>query len=130
MISRNDSALGLFNGDIGITMYNDEEKLKVFFPLADGTIKAVQPVRLPPHETAFAMTVHKSQGSEFDHTLLVLPDQFTPILTRELIYTAITRARSKLTLFAEQTVFNQAVKIRTLRRSGLIARLNLSENQQ
>lgn len=120
MISRNDSALGLFNGDIGIAMNDDEGKLKAFFPLPDGTIKAVQPGRLPSHETAFAMTVHKSQGSEFDHTLLVLPDPFTPVLTRELVYTAITRARTRLTLFARQTVFNQAVKIRTQRRSGLM----------
>ncbi|MEW5288446.1 exodeoxyribonuclease V subunit alpha [Erwinia papayae] len=123
MISRNDSVLGLFNGDIGIAMNDEEGRLKVFFPLPDGTIKAVQPGRLPPHETAFAMTVHKSQGSEFEHTLLVLPGQFAPVLTRELIYTAITRARLKLTLFAEMAVFSNAVKIRTLRRSGLVERL-------
>jgi len=123
MIARNDSALGLFNGDIGIAMNDEEGGLKVFFPLPDGTIKAVQPSRLPPHDTAFAMTVHKSQGSEFDHTLLVLPSQFTPVLTRELVYTAITRARLRLTLYADHGVFSKAVKMRTLRRSGLVERL-------
>lgn len=123
MIARNDSALGLFNGDIGIAMLDEEQALKVFFPLPDGSIKAVQPSRLPPHDTAYAMTVHKSQGSEFDHTVLVLPNQFTPVLTRELVYTAITRAKRRLTLYAEQNVLNSAVKMRTLRRSGLVERL-------
>ncbi|WP_147199625.1 exodeoxyribonuclease V subunit alpha [Pantoea sp. CCBC3-3-1] len=123
MIARNDSALGLFNGDIGIAMNDEEGALKVFFPLPDGTIKAVQPSRLPPHDTAFAMTVHKSQGSEFDHTLLVLPNQFTPVLTRELVYTAITRARRQLTLYADGQVLNSAVKMQTQRRSGLVERL-------
>jgi len=123
MIARNDRGLGLFNGDIGIAMLDDEQSLKVFFPLPDGTIKAVQPSRLPPHETAFAMTVHKSQGSEFDHTLMVLPNQITPVLTRELVYTAMTRAKSRLTLYTSSSVFNSAVKMRTQRRSGLVDRL-------
>lgn len=123
MIARNDRALGLFNGDIGVAMYDSEGALKVFFPLPDGSIKAVQPSRLPPHETAWAMTVHKSQGSEFDHTALVLPNQFLPVLTRELVYTAITRARKQLTLYSDKTVFSRAVQLRTQRRSGLVERL-------
>lgn len=123
MVTRNDSALGLFNGDIGITLFDDEGLLKVFFPLPDGTIKAVQPSRLPAHDTAWAMTVHKSQGSEFEHTALVMPAQFLPVLTRELIYTAITRARSQLTLYSEDGVFHRAVQLRTQRRSGLLDRL-------
>ncbi|MCK8332728.1 ATP-binding domain-containing protein, partial [Erwinia amylovora] len=93
------------------------------FPLPDGTIKAVQPRRLAPHDTAYAMTVHKSQGSECEHTLLVLPNQMMPVLTRELVYTAITRAKQQLTLSADGSVFNSAVKIRTQRRSGLVERL-------
>ena len=104
-------------------MYDSEGALKVFFPLPDGSIKAVQPSRLPPHETAWAMTVHKSQGSEFDHTALVLPNQFLPVLTRELVYTAITRARKQLTLYSDKTVFSRAVQLRTQRRSGLVERL-------
>lgn len=123
MIARNDSTLGLFNGDIGIAINDAEGELKVWFPLPDGTIKAVQPSRLPPHDTAFAMTVHKSQGSEFAHTLLVLPNQFTPVLTRELVYTAITRAKSQLTLFTDHAVMSCAIRTRTLRRSGLVERL-------
>ncbi len=123
MIARNDRALGLFNGDIGIAMPDSEQQLKVYFPLPDGTIKAVQPSRLPPHDSAWAMTVHKSQGSEFEHTLMVLPNQMMPVLTRELVYTAITRAKRQLTLYADKTVFNSAVKMRTQRRSGLVDRL-------
>ncbi|WNN43554.1 exodeoxyribonuclease V subunit alpha [Winslowiella toletana] len=125
MIARNDRALGLFNGDIGIAMRDDEGELKVFFPLPDGTIKAVQPSRLPPHDTAFAMTVHKSQGSEFEHTALVLPNHFLPVLTRELVYTAITRARDRLTLYVDNSVWGKAVRARTQRRSGLQQRLNM-----
>jgi len=123
MVTRNDSALGLFNGDIGITLFDDEGLLKVFFPLPDGSIKAVQPSRLPTHDTAWAMTVHKSQGSEFRHTALVMPAQFLPVLTRELIYTAITRAREQLTLYSDENVFRRAVQLRTQRRSGLLNRL-------
>ncbi|MBY4953426.1 exodeoxyribonuclease V subunit alpha [Pantoea sp. DY-17] len=124
MVTRNDSALGLFNGDIGITLFDEEGLLKVFFPLPDGSIKAVQPSRLPTHDTAWAMTVHKSQGSEFDHTALVMPAQFLPVLTRELIYTAITRARKQLTLYSDDCVFRRAVQLRTQRRSGLLERLS------
>lgn len=123
MITRNDSALGLFNGDIGITLRDEEGNLKVFFPLPDGSIKAIQPSRLPSHETAWVMTVHKSQGSEFDHTALVMPTQFLPLLTRELVYTAITRARKQLTIYSEPGVFKRAVQLQTQRRSGLVERL-------
>lgn len=123
MITRNDSALGLFNGDIGITLRDEEGNLKVFFPLPDGSIKAIQPSRLPSHETAWVMTVHKSQGSEFDHTALVMPTQFLPVLTRELVYTAITRARRQLTIYSEPGVFQRAVQLQTQRRSGLVERL-------
>ncbi len=125
MVTRNDSALGLFNGDIGITLRDAENQLKVFFPLPDGSVKAVQPSRLPPHDTAWAMTVHKSQGSEFEHTALVMPAQFSPVLTRELVYTAITRARKRLTLYSEPAVFQRAVQLQTQRRSGLVERLSL-----
>ncbi|OON39580.1 exodeoxyribonuclease V subunit alpha [Izhakiella australiensis] len=123
MIARNDSALGLYNGDIGIAMPDDQQRLKVFFMLPDGSVKAVQPSRLPPHETAWAMTVHKSQGSEFEHTALVLPGQVLPVLTRELVYTAITRARERLSLYADGKILQAAIRSPTERRSGLIARL-------
>src|SRR5690606_40603770 len=120
MIARNDSALGLFNGDIGIALER-EQGLRVWFAMPDGTIKSVQPSRLPEHETTWAMTVHKSQGSEFDHAALVLPTQLSPVVTRELIYTAITRARQRLSLYADDRVLVQAIATRTERRSGLSA---------
>lgn len=124
MIELNDSALGLFNGDIGVALYDSEGELRVYFQLPDGSIKSIQPSRLPKHETAYAMTVHKSQGSEFEHTALVLPNTFMPVLTRELVYTAITRARQRLTLYCSDTVLSNAIRTPTLRLSGLVDRLN------
>ena len=105
MMTRNDYQLGLMNGDVGLTLPLLEERngkpellLRVAFQLPDGRIKWVLPSRLDGVETVYAMTVHKSQGSEFRHTLLVLPDAPHPLLTRELIYTAVTRARDRFTL--------------------------------
>ncbi|WP_213133324.1 exodeoxyribonuclease V subunit alpha [Citrobacter sp. FP75] len=123
MIARNDSSLGLFNGDIGIAL-DRGQGLRVWFALPDGAIKSVQPSRLPEHETTWAMTVHKSQGSEFDHAALILPNQHSPVVTRELVYTAITRARRRLSLYADERILNAAVAIRTERRSGLSALFN------
>lgn len=126
MVTRNDHALGLYNGDIGICIRTDvdgESKLKVFFELPDGSVKSVLPSRVPEHETAYAMTIHKSQGSEFDHTLMILPPEFTPILTRELIYTGITRAKNRLSLYADERVVKRGIKVRTERASGLVSRL-------
>lgn len=127
MIGRNDSALGLFNGDIGIALPGEGGELRVHFQLPDGSIKSVQPSRLPAHETAYAMTVHKSQGSEFDHTALVLPNHFLPVLTRELVYTAITRARQRLSLYAVDKVLVSAIRTPTQRRSGLAERLQIGK---
>ncbi|CAI1504931.1 exodeoxyribonuclease V subunit alpha [Serratia proteamaculans] len=126
MVGRNDSALGLFNGDIGIALRDESGELRVHFQLPDGSIKSVQPSRLPAHETAYAMTVHKSQGSEFDHTVLVLPNHFLPVLTRELVYTAITRARRQLSLYAIDAVLMRAIRTPTQRRSGLAERLQIT----
>ncbi|MCA6926376.1 exodeoxyribonuclease V subunit alpha [Pectobacterium versatile] len=124
MIERNDAALGLFNGDIGIAMIGESGELRVFFPLPNGETKDVTPSRLPPHDTAYAMTVHKSQGSEFDHTALVLPNHYLPVLTRELVYTAITRARQRLSLYADVRILCLAVKTPTQRYSGLEERIS------
>ena len=114
MITRNDYNLGLMNGDIGITLNDSTGKLRVAFPnddpLSDAKIRWISPMRLPDVETAFAITVHKSQGSEFDHVTLVLPESRSPILTRELIYTGITRAKENFTLLESSAdVFNLAV---------------------
>ena len=123
MIQRNDSTLGLFNGDIGIMLNNDEGEMKAFFQLPDGTLKAIQPSRLPQHETAYVMTVHKSQGSEFTHTALVLPEKFSPVVSRELLYTALTRAKQKLSLYACEYMVKMAIQTRIQRRSGLVDKL-------
>lgn len=123
MVTRNDVTQKLFNGDIGITMNDHEGRLRVYFRLPDGHIKGVQPNRLAYTETAYAMTVHKSQGSEFEHTILVLPTDYSPIVSRELLYTAITRAKRRLTLFSQEQVMISAIHTPTLRHSGLSERL-------
>ncbi|WP_256251343.1 AAA family ATPase, partial [Burkholderia ubonensis] len=123
MVTRNDYALGLFNGDIGIALPDAQGVLRVWFKRADGTARAVSPAALPPHETAFALTVHKSQGSEFDEAALVLPATFSRVLTRELVYTAVTRARTRVQVIGGRRVLAQAIATRTQRDSGLSARI-------
>lgn len=122
MIIENDYGLGLYNGDIGIAA-SDGERLRVWFVLPDGKAHGFLPSRLPAHDTAWAMTVHKSQGSEFTHTLLLLPPEVNPLLTRELLYTGITRAREQLDLFATPEVLALMVRKQTERYSGLGAML-------
>ena len=114
MITRNDYHLGLMNGDIGITLKDSNNKLRVAFLNTDAQgndpIHWVSPLRLPDVTTVFAMTVHKSQGSEFNHVALVMPETNSLVLTRELIYTGITRAKEKFTLIESQAgIFNQAI---------------------
>ncbi|MGR9054219.1 MAG: exodeoxyribonuclease V subunit alpha, partial [Gammaproteobacteria bacterium] len=112
MITRNDYNLGLMNGDVGITLTDTDGKLKVVFPSGDPKTKIrwLSPMRLPDVETAFAITVHKSQGSEFAHVALVLPEYRSPVVTRELIYTGITRAKDRFTLLESAAdVLYQAV---------------------
>jgi exodeoxyribonuclease V alpha subunit len=118
LITRNDSPLHLYNGDVGIILKTDNG-LSAFFPGPEGKPRVFSPGRLPEHVTVFAMTVHKSQGSEFGHVLMVLPERDTPVLTRELIYTGITRARTRLDLWAEPGVLKTAVARRIKRTSGL-----------
>ena len=122
MVLRNDYVLKLFNGDIGIVMPDDSGALTVFFPEGDAGFRAVAPVRLPAHETAFAMTVHKSQGSEFDQVIVLLPEGHNPVLTRELVYTAVTRARLNVTIVSGAAVLEKAIQTSTRRRSGLPSR--------
>lgn len=122
MVIRNDHSLGLYNGDIGVVMIDPDGRLRVYFDSSDG-LKAVLPSRMPEHETAYAMTVHKSQGSEFDHTFLILPDRLSPVLTRELIYTGVTRAKSQLSLMYDAQVLKASVTQRVQRFSGLKEKL-------
>ena len=120
LVTENDYTHKLFNGDIGIILPDPETgSLRALFAASDGTVRTIPPEFLPKHETAFAMTVHKSQGSEFSNVLMVLPPEDTILLTRELIYTAITRAKQSVTIWSDELVFSAAVKRRTERRSGL-----------
>ncbi|WP_206996795.1 AAA family ATPase [Trinickia mobilis] len=127
MVTRNDYALGLFNGDIGIALpaagAGADGALRVYFRAADGSLRAVSPAALPPHDTAFALTVHKSQGSEFDHAVLVLPGSASRVLSRELVYTAVTRARRAVQVIGSRAVLSQAIATPTQRVSGLAARI-------
>ncbi|MGL6109900.1 MAG: ATP-binding domain-containing protein, partial [Rubrivivax sp.] len=127
MVLRNDPLLKLFNGDIGITLPTADGELMVHFVDADaetqGGHRAVPPLRLPPHETAYAMTVHKAQGSEFEALLVLLPAQRSRVLTRELLYTALTRARRQVVLAGAAAVLTAAIDTPTRRHSGLLARL-------
>ncbi|HYR02304.1 MAG TPA: exodeoxyribonuclease V subunit alpha [Syntrophobacteria bacterium] len=121
MITRNDYSLRLFNGDVGVVLPDPAAggDLRVFFLSAEGTVRKFHPLLLPDHETVYAMTVHKSQGSEFDRVLLVLPDRESPVLTRELIYTGISRAREQAEIWGNEAVFRGAVTRRIERTSGL-----------
>lgn len=118
MIMQNDHALGLYNGDIGIAV-QQAGITRVAFETHDGEVRYLLASRLPAHQTAFAMTVHKSQGSEFAHTVLVCPPTISPVITRELIYTGITRAKHQLDLYASWPVLRHGVGARTARYSGL-----------
>ena len=121
LVRTNDYQLNLFNGDVGLILRDPTAggELRAFFPDGAGAVRRVLPARLPAHETSFAMTVHKSQGSEFERVLLVLPDRDVAILTRELLYTGLTRARSAIEVWANEAVLRAAIARRTQRSSGL-----------
>lgn len=123
MIMQNDYRLGLFNGDTGIILRDNKGQLRAFFVDNQGNERWILPARLPARETVFAMTIHKSQGSEFDHTLLIMPRSHTGLLNRELLYTGITRAKQQLTLYAHSDALATAMGQGTERYSGLRERL-------
>ncbi len=134
LMTRNDYGLGLMNGDIGIALRLPEREgadrsqqvLRVAFPRNDGQggVRFVLPSRLNDVETVYAMTVHKSQGSEFSHTALILPEALNPVLTKELIYTGITRAKDWFSLLEPRGgVFEEAVRRKVKRLSGLMLEL-------
>lgn len=122
MIRQNDYRCGLFNGDIGIALEKTQGQMRVWFK-ADEGVKSFLPNALPAHDTVYAMTIHKSQGSEFNNVTLLLPGHDTPILSRELLYTGLTRARRQLTLFADSGILQRTIEQCTLRHSGLADRL-------
>ena len=122
LITQNDYNLGLFNGDIGITLPDPNsagDELFVYFPDATGEFKRYPTHRLSKCETVYAMTVHKSQGSEFEHVLLLLPEKDYPLLTRELIYTGLTRARKTVSVWGSESILKTAIARRIERTAGL-----------
>lgn len=126
-VTQNDYNLGLFNGDSGIILPDPDGdgELRAFFLTAESKLRRVLPSRLPQHETAFALTVHKSQGCEFDRVLVLLPDADTPLLTRELLYTAVTRARDRVEVWATESVLRATIARQVSRVSGLRDALSL-----
>ncbi|HEX7325778.1 MAG TPA: exodeoxyribonuclease V subunit alpha [Rhodanobacteraceae bacterium] len=128
LVTANRPELGLFNGDTGVVFPDPDDPqhtLKAWFEGADGAPRALAPAALPPHEGAFALTVHKAQGSEFERVALVTgPD--SAVLTRELIYTGVTRARASVTLYTDAATLRTGIERRTLRMTGLADRLRES----
>ena len=123
MISQNDYEAGLYNGDIGVCVSSESGQGYEAVVDNGSVLRRIPVSRLPPHEEVFAMTVHKSQGSEFSEVVLLVGDQDSAILTRELIYTAVTRARDQVVVWGEEGVFKNAVQRRVSRASGLADRL-------
>jgi exodeoxyribonuclease V alpha subunit len=121
MVLQNDYRLHLFNGDVGIILKErtGNQEMRAFFRDDQGKLRKVVPARLPKHETVWTMTVHKSQGSEFERILLVLSDRDVPVVTRELVYTGITRARRNVQIWAGKEVLTKAISRRISRQSGL-----------
>jgi exodeoxyribonuclease V alpha subunit len=118
LVTENDYDVELYNGDVGVAFPDATGALRVWFAAA-GALRSVAPGKLPPHETAWAMTVHKCQGSEFDRVVFVLPERESPLLTRELVYTAVTRARSDVAIYGARETLSAAVLRRSERVSGL-----------
>ncbi|MFI5395888.1 MAG: exodeoxyribonuclease V subunit alpha [Candidatus Binatia bacterium] len=122
IVTRNDYQLKLFNGDVGLITGDPAgapSQRVAFFLGTDGEPRCLSPSRLPPHETVYAMSIHKSQGSEFDQVAVLLPPRISPVLSRELLYTAVTRARHRVTIHATKEVVEQAIARRVERASGL-----------
>lgn len=122
LVTANDYATRVFNGDIGVT-WHEAGRVTVHFRNSDGTTRAVSPGRLPQVETAWAMTVHKSQGSEVDDVVVVLPTDESRVMSRELLYTAVTRARTAVTVVGTELSVRAAVAVAVQRTSGLANRL-------
>lgn len=122
MINGNNYELGLFNGDTGVIMECNGAPA-VWFENPEGGLRHFSTLRLPPTEPALALTVHKSQGSEFERVLLILPERMSDVLCRELLYTAVTRARISLEIWGTEDVLRQTIERSTLRTSGLVERL-------
>ena len=128
-MTRNDHGLRLYNGDLGLVVPGLEGHHEVLFRAPDGSARRLPPGRLPDHETAFAMTVHKSQGSEFDEICLVLPPPSSApgLAGREMLYTAITRARRRVLFILPEARLQERRVTATKPVSGLRERLTRPE---
>ncbi|MDD2707105.1 MAG: exodeoxyribonuclease V subunit alpha [Verrucomicrobiae bacterium] len=127
MVTSNDYRLRLYNGDTGVFFKTEGQDTRAFFAGSDGALRSFTPLRLPPHKKAYSMTIHKSQGSEFEQILLILPPEDMPLLTRELLYTAVSRARSRVKVWCCKNIFETAAVRRTRRSSGLADKLAVTE---
>lgn len=119
LITENAPDLQIFSGDIGLILPDEQGRPRLYFEVAEGGFRSFSPSRMPSYEPAYVMTVHKSQGSEFEHTLLILPSTPSAVLTKELLYTAVTRAKKHFTLFGDEKIWKQGVKSQIQRQSGL-----------
>ena len=128
IVTVNDYSLGLYNGDTGVAVVSPEGGIAVAFDSGAYSTRLVRPYRLPSVETAYAMTVHKSQGSEFDAVTLILPPSSSRMLTRELLYTAVTRARSTLSVVGSVEAFRVGLRRRIARASGLASQFSGGNN--
>lgn len=124
MITRNDHSNGLYNGDLGVCSHSGAGRFSVLFFGPNGSLREIPVHRLREFEPAFLLTVHKSQGSEFDVVHLLLPGEDTQLLTRELLYTAVTRARNGFTLHGDLSLFSTGAGRRMVRLTGLGDRLH------
>ncbi len=126
LVTRNDPTLGLRNGDVGIVLADPDapEARKVWFMGEQGTLRWFRPGALPDHDTVYTTTVHKAQGSEYDDVLVILPRKRSGVVTRELLYTAVTRAKKSARVLGDPAVITGAVDTTIQRMSGLQARLD------
>jgi exodeoxyribonuclease V alpha subunit len=125
IVTKNYYDLELFNGDVGIIRRDENKQHRVYFLDKKNELRSVVPGLIPEMETVFAMTIHKSQGSEYDKVLIILPDNAdNPLITRELLYTAITRAKSKVIIQGTTEVILTAVQKQIKRTSGIFNRIN------
>jgi len=132
VVQRNDYHRGLFNGDQGVVLLVEREGLRrpeVFFPRGQGFVSYPLAAIREDLALCYAMTIHKSQGSEYQRVALVLPDHDVPLLTREILYTGLTRARDSVVILGERCVLDLAIGRRSERTSGLAQRIGASEIQ-
>jgi exodeoxyribonuclease V alpha subunit len=123
MVTSNNRALNLFNGDVGLVVPGEDGRMDVAFPVAGAAPRRLAVSRLEDVETVHALTIHKSQGSEYEHVIVVLPERASRIVTKELLYTGVTRASEKVTVVGSREVIEAAIRKRIRRATGLARRL-------